>query len=217
MINGLLIAAMKDAVTANVEAVRQAGLHPIQVDFIPFGLTRGLAPIHAGEEFTALVGVGANTTNIVVERGGVPQFVRIIPSGGDDITKELAKVLALEMPEAEVLKRKLGLGSAPLPSEQHTAEGVIHGVVDELLASIRNTLSYFTTTKRATRLNQIVVSGGGTQLTGFNEALADLTGLRVTHANLLEGATMSRQLSKSPADRQDAMSTAFGLALGTSS
>jgi type IV pilus assembly protein PilM len=216
MVNGLLIAAIKDAVTSNVEAVRRAGLHPLRVDFIPFGLTRALAPIRAEEEYTALIGVGANTTNIVVERGGVPQFVRIIPSGGDDITRQLAKALTLGLPEAEVLKRTLGLGSAPSPSEQHTAEAVIHGVIGELLASIRNTLSYFATTKRSAHLKQIVVSGGGTQLTGFNEALADLTGLRVTRANLLAGATVSRQLSKTTEERQDAMSTAFGLALGTS-
>jgi type IV pilus assembly protein PilM len=216
MVNGLLIAAIKDAVKSNVEAVRQAGLHPLRVDFIPFGLTRAVAPLRADEEYTALVGVGANTTNIVVERGGVPQFVRIIPSGGDDITRQLSKALKVDAVEAEVLKRSLGLAAAPLPSEQHAAAEVIHGVVGELLASIRNTLSYFATTKRSAQLKRIVVSGGGTQLTGFNEALAELTGLRVTRANLLEGAMAPRQLSKSTPERQDAMSTAFGLALGTS-
>ncbi|MCU1424735.1 MAG: pilus assembly protein PilM, partial [Microbacteriaceae bacterium] len=47
VINGLLIAAVKEAVMANVRAVQQAGLDPVEVDLIPFALTRALVPISA--------------------------------------------------------------------------------------------------------------------------------------------------------------------------
>jgi Tfp pilus assembly PilM family ATPase len=61
-----------------------------------------------------------------------------------------------------------------------------------------------------------VVSGGGTQLAGFNAALAEMIGLPVAQAELLGGAQLSKSVSSnSTPQQQDAMSTAFGLALGT--
>ena len=62
----------------------------------------------------------------------------------------------------------------------------------------------------------MVVSGGGTQLTGFNPALAEMIGLPVSQAEPLGGTQLSRSVSSnSTPQQQDAMSTAFGLALGT--
>ncbi len=217
MVNGLLIAAIKDAVRSNVEAVTLAGLHPVHVDLIPFALTRALAPLRSGGGLSVLLGVGANTTNVVVAENGVPQFVRIISGGGDDITRALSTRLAVTLGEAEDLKRRLGMESAALVPEQRPALEVIYAVAGELLNGIRNTLNYFTATKKNTAIERIVVSGGGTHLIGFTSALSELTGLPVVQAELLGGARLSRGLqSKSTPEQQDAMSTAFGLALGTS-
>lgn len=216
VVNGLLIAAIKDSVTANVAAATQAGLRPVHVDLIPFALTRALAPIDSSTALTVLVGVGANTTNVIISQGGVPLFVRILSAGSDDVTRALATSLHLELAEAEALKRSLGLGSADVPLDQRPAIEIIYAVVGELFNSIRNTLNYFLTTKRDMRLESVVVSGGGTQLTGFNSALAEMIGLPVAQAEPLGGAELSKNLSSNPnPQQQDAMSTAFGLALGT--
>jgi type IV pilus assembly protein PilM len=216
VVNGLLIAAIKDAVTANVAAVSQAGLRPVHVDLIPFALTRALAPINSSTALTVIVGVGANTTNVIVSQGGVPLFVRILTAGGDDITRALATSLHIEPAEAEALKRSLGLGSADVPLDQRPAIEVIYAVVGELFNSIRNTLNYFLSTKRNMRLDSVVVSGGGTQLAGFNAALSEMIGLPVIQAERLGGVQLSKDLStNSSPHQQDAMSTAFGLALGT--
>lgn len=216
VVNGLLIAAIKDAVTANVAAVSQAGLRPVHVDLIPFALTRALAPINSSTALTVIVGVGANTTNVIVSQGGVPLFVRILTAGGDDITRALATSLHIEPAEAEALKRSLGLGSADVPLDQRPAIEVIYAVVGELFNSIRNTLNYFLSTKRNMRLDSVVVSGGGTQLAGFNAALSEMIGLPVIQAERLGGVQLSKDLSSnSSPHQQDAMSTAFGLALGT--
>lgn len=217
VVNGLLIAAIKDAVAANVAAVTQAGLRPVHVDLIPFALTRALAPINSSTALTVIVGVGANTTNVIVSQGGVPLFVRILTAGGDDITRALSTSLHIELSEAEALKRSLGLGSADVPLDQRPAIEIIYAVVGELFNSIRNTLNYFLGTKRNTRLDSVVVSGGGTQLAGFNSALSEMIGLPVVQAERLGGVQLSKSLSSnSSPHQQDAMSTAFGLALGTS-
>ena len=54
MINGLLVAAIKEAVLGNVEAVEAAGLHVAEVDLIPFALTRLLLGSSSSTGVTAL-------------------------------------------------------------------------------------------------------------------------------------------------------------------
>lgn len=217
IVNGLLIAAIKDAVNQNVNAALQAKLNPVHVDLIPFALTRALAPIGASPGLTVILGVGVDTTNVIIAQGGVPLFVRILQSGGDDITRAMSSTLQIDLAEAEALKRQLGLGSADVPVEQRPAVEVIYAVVGELFNSIRNTLNYFLSTKRNMVLDRVIVTGGGTQLTGFNAALAEMIGLPVAQAAPLGGAQMSRAVSSGTTPQQrDSMSTAFGLALGTS-
>ena len=94
-IDGMLIAAVKDAVLGNVNAVRLAGLNPVGVDLIAFALGRVLVHRAGVAGTVAVVDVGANTTSVVVLTDGVPQFVRIIPTGGDDITTALTARLEI--------------------------------------------------------------------------------------------------------------------------
>jgi len=218
MVNGLLVAAIKEAVLANVNAVSAAGLNPIHVDLIPFALTRALGDSRQASGLTVLVGIGANTTNLIITQNGVPQFVRIIASGGDDVTRALGAAHNLDHARAEQYKRHLGMGvQGGMREEDRPALSIIYGVVGELLNSIRNTISFYSTSKRGVVPERIVLSGGGTQLIGLPQALAELTGLPVVPAEPLAGAELSRNLrAASTPQQQDSMATAFGLALGTS-
>ncbi|MEJ1231039.1 MAG: pilus assembly protein PilM [Galbitalea sp.] len=99
VVNGLLVAAIKEAVLRERRRRHAAGLRPVQVDLIPFALARAMAPRRASTGLSAIVSIGANTTNIVISLDGVPQFVRIISSGGDDITRAVANRLQLTFPQ----------------------------------------------------------------------------------------------------------------------
>jgi type IV pilus assembly protein PilM len=215
MVDGLLVAAIKEAVTANVAAVLQAGLNPVHVDLVPFALTRALSPLRDTAEVSVLVAVGANTTNVIVSRGGVPHFVRIIAAGGDDITRALALRLSIDYNDAETLKRTIGM-TAGGPADRPALD-VIYEVVGEQLQNLRTTLSYWTTSKKAAPVQKIVLTGGATHLFGFDSAVSEMIGLPVEQAATLGGAELSRKAkdSSSTLEQQDALSTAFGLALGT--
>lgn len=210
MINGLLIAAIKEAVTSNIAAVTQAGLIPVQVDLIPFALARTLEPIGANAGVTAVVSIGANTTNVVITHGGVPQFVRIIPSGSDDITQAIAKKLEIPWENAEVIKRQLGLRSAGVTAETQPAVEAIYDTVGELLTNIRNTVNYYVNSKVGQPVTRIVASGGGTKMTGLVHALGEVTGIPVT-----ESEALGEGRSGTAPDPRDSMTTAFALTLGT--
>ena len=218
VVNGLLVAAIKEAVAANVAAaVTQAGLRPVHVDLVPFALTRAMAPAGTENSLSVLIGVGANTTNVVVVQGRVPHFVRIIAGGGDDITRAISLRLQINFDQAEALKRSLGVGSASVSPEQRSAVDAIHDVVGEQLVSIRNTLSYYVSSKRRAPFDRIIISGGGTHLSGYASALSETTGYPVEQASTLRGAQLSRELqSTATPEQHDEMAIAFGLALGTS-
>ena len=123
MVHGLLVAAIRDAVLGNVEAAEAAGLHVAEVDLIPFALTRLLLGSQSG--MTALVDIGASTTYVVLAANGVPHFMRVIPTGGRDITDAVVAAHDVPFGEAERIKRTVGvLGRAVAPEMQPIAATV---------------------------------------------------------------------------------------------
>ncbi len=219
VVNGLLVAAIKEAVAANVASVTRAGLRPVQVDLIPFALVRALAPAGAVRGLTAMVSIGANTTNVVLVQDGVPQFVRIVPAGGDDITRALSTRLQLSPGQAESAKRDLGFSPTSARPEHRPVAEVIYEVGGEQVNAVRNTLNYYTTNHPGSVIDRIVLSGGGSQLSGLARALGEVTGIAVVAAEPVGGADFGRQPkgARTTREQQDAMTTAYALALGSAS
>jgi type IV pilus assembly protein PilM len=233
VVTGLLIAAVKDAVKGNVRAVELAGLLPLDVDLIPFALTRVLNMGDSIPGTVAQVDVGAATTSIVITTDGVPQFVRLIPAGGTDVTHALVETLGLTPEEADRLKRTLGMrlpaadpdasvdndiaeNSTDAPAiDERAAVSLIRDISGELLSSVRNTANYFTNT-RQTSVTRIVLTGGGSRLPGFAEGLAELTRLTVASAEISRMVSYGRSVKADELrGSQGAFLVALGLALGS--
>ncbi len=215
VVNGLLIAAIKESVMANVNAVKNAGLNPVQVDLIPFALSRILVRGPFARGTIALIDIGASTTNVVVATGGVPQFVRMIPAGGDDVTKALVARLEISPQQAEGAKRARGLNAGGVLSEQERAAvEVIRTSTGDLLNSLRNTLTYFTNTRQNEPVQAIILSGGGAQLTGLPQALGELTHLQVIPADPFGTIDVAKSLRRNGREPLS-LTVALGLALGS--
>ncbi|MGZ8579549.1 MAG: type IV pilus assembly protein PilM, partial [Actinomycetota bacterium] len=110
MLRILLVAAHKPMISTLIEAVTGAKLQPAGIDLTPFAVVRavgasdeGLDLEHTGDE--AIVDVGAHVTAICVHDRGVTRFVRILPSGGRDITLAISRGLGVDDDAAEQLKR----------------------------------------------------------------------------------------------------------------
>jgi len=212
-VKGLLVAAITQAVMANVDTAAQAGLTTREMDLIPFALSRASSGDDAGR-FTVLLDVGASTSNVVIGTGGVPYFVRIIPAGGDDVTRALMTRLELQRDDAEATKRRVGLTAGAGPEDRPALE-VVYGVTGELLTSIRNTLAYFANSRSGVEFARIVVTGGGSRLRGFGEALGELTRLPVVGSGLPAQVALGRRVAPRAEDPAlDGMTVALGLALG---
>lgn len=214
-INGLLIAAIKESVMANVNAVRGAGLTPVQSDLIPFALVRALTP-KGSTGTVVIVDIGGSTTNVIVVTNGVPQFVRMIPAGGHDLTAALASRLELTEEQADYAKRARGLSSMPPSNESERAVSeVIAESSTELITALRNTINFYFNTRPQASVQAIVLTGGGAQLPGLGRTLADTLRIQVVDAAAFNNVEVSNQASKMLGKDAQSMTVALGLALGS--
>ena len=215
-VSGLLVAAVKDSVMSNVTAVPLAGLNPVEIDLIPFALNRVLVNGKKADGTVALIDIGLSTTNVVITVDGVPQFVRIIPAGGSDVTRALSTRLGIAPDVAEAEKRDLGLRPATLGPDNREAVEIIQELSRELLNSLRNTLSFFVNSRQGQHIDRVVLSGGGAQLGSFSSTLADLTRIPVFSDKPFDSVALGKNAARSQSSKDSAnMTVALGLALGS--
>jgi type IV pilus assembly protein PilM len=127
----LLVAAHKGMVNALVQAAQAAKLEPQGIDLGPFALVRAVGSGDEGLDLEtpgdeAVIDVGAHVTSICVHDRGTTRFVRMLPSGGRDITLAVAGGLGVADEVAERLKR----GDPAEPAEDELAAEDVEATAD---------------------------------------------------------------------------------------
>jgi type IV pilus assembly protein PilM len=123
----------------------------------------------------------------------VPRFVRIIPMGGADITDAIAERLGVTLEDAEGIKQVTGfaehLGNGgDLTPEAKVIEATGATFVDE----VRTSLEYYKAQPTAYPIGRVVLTGGGTRLTGLADRLAAATRLRVQDGSVLSTVRLGK-------------------------
>ncbi len=192
MLRGLLVAASRESVLANVRCAEKAGLRPMQVDLTGFAILRSLGGDGFGDGTTeALIDVGARVTNIVVHTDGVPRFVRILLMGGQDLTDALAERTGTSLAEAEGLKQNVGMDGRAGPTMANatrTVEAVAQSFVDE----IRGSLDYYLASNPGAPAARVVLSGGGSLLRGLSDRLEQAVRVPVQRGNPMQSMHIGR-------------------------
>ncbi|MGN6742080.1 MAG: type IV pilus assembly protein PilM [Amnibacterium sp.] len=184
-LRGLLVAATRESVLANAMAAEAAGLRTVDVDLIPFAVSRTSAT-HAAGTTEVLLHVGAVSTSIIIAEGGVPQFIRVLPSGGAELTTALAERMGVDVAQAEEVKRRVGLLPDPRDPESPMVARVNRESADELIQAVRSTIAFYRHSHAEVGVDGIVLSGGGALLRGFAEALANATDVPVSFSSAVE-------------------------------
>ena len=214
MVKGLFVAAQKDTVNAGVLTLSHAGISPAGVDLNALAAARSTIYGNALNQTVALVDVGARVTNIVVLDHGKPRLVRVLLSGGQEITDSIAKVRGISIPEAEQLKREIGVGFRTPPGYEDVGETIERGV-QNIIEGMRNTMVYYAQNRPDRPIEAILLSGGTVHLKGFGQYTASVSrmavGLADPFANLVNNKDSG--LSTLVAD-PSTYSVAIGLAYG---
>jgi type IV pilus assembly protein PilM len=173
-LRGLLVAAARETVLANVRCAEAAGLSVLSVDLTSFAVLRALGKqSEVGVDTEALIDIGARVTNIVVHSAGTPRFVRILLMGGQDVTDAVAQRLGVPLADAERLKQQVGFAGSTedLAELERTVGSTAQDFVDE----IRGSLDYYSASSPGAPVQRILVSGGGSRLDGLIDRLSTAT------------------------------------------
>lgn len=214
-VDGLLIAAVKEAVLANVAAVEGAGLTIIGVDVAAFALARVFAYRPRIDGTVAIIDIGATATQVVIATNGVPSFVRIIDRGGRSVTDAIA--LRLEVSDAQAESTKLevsALGGESRPAAAAEALEVIAEEAADLLDAIRSTLSYVANLRPDEPVRALILSGGGARLGGFASELAGLTRVHLSGGDAFASVAVDPKNGAAVHGARESAAVALGLALG---
>ena len=184
MLRGLLVAAQRDTVLANVHAAEKAGLKVNGVDLTSFAVLRAMGrQTGLTVETEALIDIGARVTNIIVHSSGIPRFVRILLMGGQDVTDAVSEQLGVPLEQAEGMKQHFathGQGEE-LAMVSRTVATTSQDFVDE----IRGSLDYYASSNPGAPVERIVISGGGSRLDGLLDRLNNGTRLPVVQGDPL--------------------------------
>jgi len=177
-IDVLLVAAKKDKIGDYTSVISQAGRTPVVVDVDAFALQNAYEANYGFEPggVVALLNAGASATNINILHGAQSVFTRDVSMGGNAFTEAVQRELGLPYELAEQLKKGQDIDGATYED----ARPVLKAMTDNVLLEVEKTFDFFKATASNDRIDRIVLSGGGSRVDGFAQALAARFGTEVT-------------------------------------
>jgi type IV pilus assembly protein PilM len=215
----LLVAAHKAMIASLVDAAQAAKLDPQGIDLTPFAVVRAtgtgdeaLDLDSPGDE--AVVDIGAHVTSVCVHDRGITRFVRMLPSGGRDISLAIARGLGVDDAVAERLKRgedvSTDAGEVDLAEVRRVALARAGSFVDE----VRSSLEFYAAQVPGARIARVIVTGGGSRLDGFLELMQERIPVPVDRGRLFERCKSELELTaEATVEAEAVLAAAVGLAI----
>jgi type IV pilus assembly protein PilM len=184
MLRLLLVVAQKEMVKQLVETAESARLVPVGMDLVPFAVMRsvGTGALFAEQaQDEAVIDVGGEVTSVCIHSNGLPRFVRILSTGGTDVTNAIVTAASVTREQARAVQagRTPDLPVATLETARHAMSSRAAGLVDE----IRSSLDFYESQSRGSTIGRVLVSGGGSLLDGFVESLNERVVPEVTRGH----------------------------------
>lgn len=177
----LLVAAKKEAVDLHRGLLQSSGVRPTAIELEQFALQRSFECNYrpGADECVTILNIGAEVTNMVVVKGGLPSFNRDLSIGGNRFIEALQRSMGLDFDTAEnVLRGDLPEGISP--DEVRSAIGY---VIEELSTSVRRSFISFQASGESTRIDRMYISGGCSLVPGLAATLSEQHGLPVEAMN----------------------------------
>ncbi|MBI4354350.1 MAG: type IV pilus assembly protein PilM [Candidatus Omnitrophica bacterium] len=162
----LMVACKRDFLDRRLGWVKQAGFEVTAVDVDALALTNAFLEHANGtgpSETPALVNLGAQWTNLVVLKNGLPYLVRDIPWGAEKLIRHVADQLGLDPADAA---SQLKQSALPNPQALEALASGCEALIEELQLSFDFFESHFGPSP-----SHLVLSGGLSQSGGLLEAL----------------------------------------------
>lgn len=196
----ILIAAIhNEAMTRFSDIAKGAGLEAGFFEIEIFSTIRGLLP--GDNDPHVVIDFGAGATKLYIIDRSLLRLSHIVGNGSQDLTLALSRALSMSVEKAEKQKRELGISGAAAAS----LRGLLNVIFAEGNRAIR---SYEFRSGR--KIKDLILTGGGANLTGIEELASGASSVPVVRANPF------RQI-EAPAFLDDVLSTVgpeFSVAIG---
>ena len=208
----LLAAVKKDFINQRLKLIQDIGFNANIVDIDSIALINAFNFNYPQEQnlehkAVALLNIGSSISNLNILEDGIPRLSRDIHTSGNNFTQKLADIFAMDFKSAENLK--LNPGQEKLQSIIATVEPVFNNLANE----IRVSFDYYES-QSASSVAKIFLSGGGGQLSGLKDILANLLGIEVQYWNPLNKISITDSIeSKKLEALSSQLAVAIGLAL----
>lgn len=126
---------------------------------------------------TALVNIGHSTTSIIVYENNSPVLASILGIGSNDITNDIALGLQISLDEAENIK----IGKSDLSYSKRKLEEIVEARIEFICEKINTELDKIN--RRELLPGGIVLTGGGSKLTGIDTMFKNYLKLPIKFAN----------------------------------
>lgn len=215
-VRGLLVAAIKESVELSVAAVEDADLRVQQVDLSPFAIVRALSSGNPPEGTHTVLMISSRTTFIIVVKDGVPQFVRIVPAGAENITDAIIDHGIESREAAERFKHEVGIASGARTEYAPIAEAMLD-VLRNIISSVRSTNTYYQNNFEGEPSRSVILLGRDTKMPGLSQAIGEYLAVPVSFGNPFVGISVPENVSKEFMTEWDLdLAVPIGLALGSS-
>ena len=173
----LLVAAKKSLISEYEDAIAEAGLEPVIVDIDSFALENAYEINYPDEEtpVVALIDLGASVININVLKQRKSTFTRDVFMGGNKLSEEIQKQLAVSEEEAEMLK----IGGELENIDYDQLDSIIQDVSLALAVEIQRSLDLHAASTTDEEVQKIYLSGGSARMPGIKDLIADRVGVPV--------------------------------------
>ncbi len=171
----MLVAAKKEIVDDYLEMFEGLNLKPVIVDVDGFALENTYEYNYPKDENVALVDIGASKMNINIISKGISVVARDIVVGSRQLTEQIQAAFDLEFEEAEALK----LGHTPAEEKQEEIADIFSSTCTQWVLEIKKAIDLYQANHTDAPLSRLVLSGGGSKVSGLVDYLANETDLPV--------------------------------------
>jgi type IV pilus assembly protein PilM len=210
----VLIAASRREKIQDIQGLAEAaGLKPVVVDVESYASRFAVArlieafPNKGADRVMALFEVGALTTSMQVILNDEVLYERDQAFGGAQLTQAIVRQYGFSLEEAEGKKR-----SGELPDDYEAV--VLKPFVDSLVQELGRALQFFFTSTPHNKVDQVLMAGGSSALTGLTTAVTQHTTFQCTLVNPFDGMKMGEGVRLKAMNREaTSYLTSCGLAL----
>ena len=170
-LHGILVATLRGGLEKTAYTAEEAGFVITSIDAGPFALARLFSDTNQAQT-EAVVNINGNCTDVIVLNNGKPAYMRVVPSGADDVSDAIANALSISFEDAERIKNQIGLQNVTGDERLEEAEEVIRETTAQLIVGIRNTLNMYDVDHADSTISGIILTGTGARLIGLPPVLA---------------------------------------------